>query len=327
MTRVDELGGTRLVSAGQKELNAILEIPPGHHAVWLIDGRAEWQPESGNAGILEPSQKVWDLDGPGSLRFLETSHYARFEAWDELGFGPRAILYRTLVESRNRGIGEALAAGLPPQAGQIWADVGTGTGAMVQALQAQEQSRRPQWILGIDRASRMLDEAWSHSSAPIPAWFVARDLMSVQWPQRTFDGITALLLLHLIDDLDYFLGNLFGALKPGGIFAYAVSADANPFMRMIMHQLAGPGDFFKQGQKKIRQSVLGAGFTIQHSATYKDEIVMESPDAMRELIRSIGGPASRGLRADVSPPGSIERVFELVWAQKPGRSTEARHNG
>lgn len=317
MTTIRELGGSRMVDAGQKDSGEVLDIPAGRHALWLIDGQAEWQVESGAPVTVEPGEAVHELIGPGTLRFLKSSHYAWLEAWDELGFGPRAVLYRTLMESRNRGVGQALATGLPLGPNQIWVDIGTGTGAMVQALQKQEKSQAPIWILGIDRAPRMIEEAWRHPEDRSPAWFVAQDLLTVNWPESTFDGITALLLLHLVEDIDRLLGQIYRALKPGGLFAYAVSSDANPFVRMIMHQLAGPGNFFKRGQRPILRSVVNAGLEVVRSETYRDEIILDNPEAMRELIGSIGGPAGRGVRADIAPPRSIERIFDLVWAQKP----------
>ncbi len=320
MTTIGELGGSHIVDAGQKDPDERLLISDGRQALWLINGSAEWRPRSGRPMAMEPSEAVYELVGPGAVSFLESSHYVWLEAWDELGFGPRAEMYRMLMESRNRGVGQALAAVLPVARGQIWVDIGTGTGAMVQALQERAATHESVWILGIDRASRMIDQAWCHPSADVPAWFVAQDLLALRWPQRMFDGVSALLLLHLVEDLDGLLGNVYNALKPGGLFAYAVSSDANPFVRMIMHQLAGPGKFFKQGQAKIRQSVVRTGFEIIRSETYRDVIALDNPKAMTELIGSIGGPGSQGLRKDVTPPPSIERVFDLVWAKRPGPS-------
>lgn len=317
MTTIEELAGSRIVDAGQKDPDERLLISEGRQALWLINGSAEWRPQSGRPMAMKPSAVVYELVGPGAIFFLEPSHYVWLQAWDELGFGPRAEMYRILMESRNLGVGQALAAALPVARGQIWVDIGTGTGAMVQALQERAAEPESVWILGIDRASRMIDQAWGHPKGGVPAWFVAQDLLALRWPQRMFDGVSALLLLHLVEDLDGLLGNVYTALKPGGLFVYAVSSDANPFVRMIMHQLAGPGKFFKQGQAKIRQSVLDAGFEIVRSETYRDKIVLDNPEAMIKLIASIGGPSNQGLREDVKPPRSIDRIFDLVWAQKP----------
>ena len=323
MAIIGELGGSRIVDAGRKESGESIQVPAGRQALWLIDGQAEWQPHAGAPVFLEPGEEVSVLTGPGSVQFLRTSHFVRLQAWDEMGFDLRAAAYRALMESRNQGVGQALAAQLPLQSGQIWVDMGTGTGAMVQALQERAAERGPIWILGIDRASRMVEEAGRHVSVEVPVWYVVNDLLAVTWPEGTFDGITALLLLHLVEDIDHLLAQVYRALKPGGRFAYAVSSDKNPFVHMIMRQVEGPGVFFKRGQAKIRQRVLNAGFQIERTESYQDEIALDTPQAMLELISSIGGPASRGFRSDITPPPSVARVFDLVWARKPGATEEA----
>lgn len=310
--------GHRIIDAGCKSQGDCVDISAGRYAIWLVDGQATWQ--KGNSRKVEPinaSDTLYELTGPGILQFLERSHYVRLEAGDALGFGPRASLYHMLMETRNRGIGEALAAGLSLHARQIWVDIGTGTGAMVQAIQERGAELGPLWIFGVDQAMNMIDEAWLYPQDRIPAWFVVRDVSAMPWPNGMVDGITALLLLHLVEDIDALLARLYGALKPGGTFAYAVSSDQNPFVRMVMRQLAGPGDFFKRGQRQVRESVLRAGFDVLRSDVYQDEIVLANPEAMRNLIGSIGAAASRGLRNDIAPPSTIVREFDLVWAQKP----------
>ncbi len=113
------------------------------------------------------------------------------------------------------------------------------------------------------------------------------------------------------------MNRLYQALKPGGIFAYAVSADSNPFIRMIMHQLNNRGIFFKHGQQHIRERVLATGFEIVRDDIYRDEILLDNPDAMLQLIESIGAPSRLGMRTDIVPPKSVRRVFNLIWAKKP----------
>ena len=316
MATINELAGSRIVAAGRKDAGDILDLGTSDTLLWLIDGEAEWITTAEKTEFLQAKGQIHELTGPGMLRFVTHSHYVQLEPGDKLGFDARAAAYLAVMETRNENIGLALAQGLSVNSGQIWVDVGTGTGAMVHALQ-QRADQKDVWIVGIDRASKMIDEAWRHQRDNAPAWYVGQDLLTVKWPDSMVDGITALLLLHLIEDVDLLLSRLYRALKPGGIFAYAVSADSNPFVRMVMHQLTGPGDFFKQGQQPIRKSVLAAGFEIVREDTYRDEIVMDSPDAMLQLIGSIGAPSRRGVRTDVLPPTSVERIFHLVWVKKP----------
>ena len=304
--------------AGRKMLGDTLPIPEGRHFLWIIDGMAVWQADSGAKQVLESGLTVHDVTGPGMATFEESSNYVWFEGGDPLGFDPRAAVYHKLLAAHNQGVGEALVESLPAKSGDIWVDIGTGTGAMVAALGKACQPYAPVWIFGVDRAGRMMDEAWkSTADDGIPAWFVERDLAKLRWPRGMVDGVTALLLFHLVDDLEGILRQVFQALKPGGQLLYAVSADQNPFVKMIMRQLQGPGDFFKRGQQQIQQDVLRAGFLIERERTYEDSIAVENPEAMLDLISAIGGPATRGLRRDIVPPATIPRAFQLVWAKKP----------
>ncbi len=316
MATMSELAGSRIVAAGRKDAEDVLDLDKSDMLLWLIEGEAQWVATTGKTEILQAKGEIHELTGPGTLRFVTHSHYLQLESGDKLGFDARAGAYRAVMETHNENVGLALAEGLPMKSGQIWVDVGTGTGAMVHALQ-KRSGHKDVWIVGIDQASKMIDEAWRHQSDNAPAWYVGQDLLAVKWPEAMIDGITALLLLHLIDDVDLLVNRLYRSLKPGGLFAYAVSVDSNPFVRMIMHQLSGPGGFFKQGQQSIRKSVLSAGFEIVREDTYRDEIVMGSPEAMLQLIGSIGAPSQRGVRTDVLPPTSVERIFHLVWVKKP----------
>ncbi len=315
---IARIEGLNLRRAGRAGRGETLALPLGRHLLWIIDGSAGWQSSSGDEQLMEAGLAVFEVAGPGVMTFRDPTHYAWFDAGDPLGFDPRAALYHKLLASKNQGVGDGLVEDLPFNPGELWVDIGTGTGAMVAALQERARSIGPIWILGVDRAERMVEEAWRASAkGQSPAWFVQHDLEDLPWPHRMVDGVSALLLFHLVDDLDAILRSVYQALKPGGRLLYAISADSNPFMHMIMKQLRGPGDFFKRGQQKIEQAVLKAGFTIERERLHKDIITLDNPEAMRDLIASIGGPASRGIRPDILPPSTIPRVFQLVWAQKP----------
>ena len=318
LAQISEYSGNRLIEVGQGDGGQTGELPEGRRALWIITGSAVFRDQEGVTASWEAGETVYEVSGPGTLEFSPNARYVWLEPSDLLGFGPRALLYRTIMEPRNYGVGKALADGLSLPPDSLWADIGTGTGAMVKAL--RELSAPPGFIIGVDQSVRMLSQASDALEPAVPAWFVAQDVLTLTWPQNLFDGISALLLFHLVDHIEELMTRLFSALKPGGLLVYAVSSDANPFVRMIMRQLKGPGDFFRQGQGKIRECVLAAGFEVVRSEPYRDEIALENPEAMRTLISSIGGPASRGIRADIVPPKSIQRIFDLVWAQKPRSS-------
>ncbi len=309
------LAGQRIVEAGHRDPGDRLTLPAGPSALWLVEGEAAW--DDGRAlTVLAAGPAVHPLKGPGTVAFRQPSLFVWLDGGDPLGFGARAPAYRQFMESKNVSVGRALADGLDVRSRQIWVDIGTGTGAMVQALRERAAAAGPLWIVGVDRAAPMLDEARRHADAGAPAWLVADDVEHMAWPEAMLDGVTALLLLHLVDDLPGLLARLYGALKPGGQLAYAVSAPDNPFVRMVMQQVEGPGDFFRRGADKIQEATQEAGFEIVRTLTHRDDIVLEDGAAMRALLGSIGGPASRGLRTDAMPPPAIERKFTLVWARK-----------
>lgn len=315
---LERLAGTTVVKTGRVAQGSTLDIPATSPLwLWLTEGRARRMDSRSREREAIRAPEIYPVDSSVRLECLEDCTYVLLEPGkDPLGFGERVHGYHVMMEERNRAVGKALAQGLTLRGGQIWVDVGTGTGAMVEAL--RETAQEPLWVFGVDQARRMIQHAWERQDPSFSAWYIERDVLRLPWPTAMLDGVTALLVLHLVEDIDPLLHRIFRALKPGGTFAYAVSADGNPFVRMIMRQLNGPGDFFQRGQKRIHDALLRTGFQIGATAVYRDEIRVDSPEAMRALIQSIGGPASRGLRDDVSPPPVVERVFDLVWAFKPG---------
>ncbi len=312
VVRIQDLGGQRLIRADHRNSGQELLVDPGPRTLWMVEGQAAWQTDDGERILLQSGDVAWRLEGPGRLIFHQHARFLWFEAEDRLGFDARATAYARLMQTYNLKVGQALAAGSKLQAGQIWIDIGTGTGAMVDAL----QERAPLWVIGVDQASRMLDQAWHARPTKGASWFVSRDLRDLSWPQSAVDGVSALLVLHLVEEIDQLMARIYRALKPGGWLAYAVSADDNPFMRMVMQQLDGVGSFFQRGQAKILQSALNAGFDLMGQERYRDAIHLDHPQQMIELMTSIGPPASRGMRSDVIPPSTITRHFHLVWMQK-----------
>lgn len=148
---------------------------------------------------------------PGTVAFHQPSIWVWLDGGDPLGFGARAPAYRQVMEAKNLSVGRALADGLDVQPRQIWVDIGTGTGAMLQVLRERAAAAGAIWMVGVDRAVPMLDEARRHGDAGAPAWLVADDLDTRAWPDAMLDGVTALLLLHLVDDLPGLLARRYGA--------------------------------------------------------------------------------------------------------------------
>jgi ubiquinone/menaquinone biosynthesis C-methylase UbiE len=312
--RVANIVDAQLLQIGRASQNEILEIPESGAWIWLIEGKAQWKDQVNDGALLERADLAYEIPSGTVLNTLEACQFVWLRPATDLGFGAHAAGYRAEMESRNANIGRALVRNIPFTPGQTWVDVGTGTGAMISVLYEANPNI---WVLGVDQSPKMLQEAWRHHGSAYPVWLVERPLEALYWPHNMIDGVTALLVLHLVDHVEQVVREIFQALKPGGMFAYAVSADGNPFVRMVMRQLATPGTFFRRGSEPIHRAVQQVGFNIERREIYSDRIELPSPEAMRALISDIGGPASRGLRDDIVPPKAIDRRFELVWAIKP----------
>lgn len=132
-------------------------LPAGRLALWLVEGEGTWN-DGGAPTAVAAGPVVHPLMGPGPVAFRQPSVFVWLDGGGPLGFGARAPAYRQLMESKNLSVGRALAAGLDVHPAQIWVEIGTGTGAMVQALRERAAAAAPIWIVGVDRAVPMLEE-------------------------------------------------------------------------------------------------------------------------------------------------------------------------
>ncbi len=147
----------------------------------LITGQVRWSPQTGLNQVLEGDETVYEIAGSGSLTFVHGGRYAWFDGHDLLGFGIRAPLYQSIMEPRNREIGEAFVQRFPLSTNETWVDIGTGTSAIVQALQSySRQQGVKNWIIGIDGADGLIEQAWSHQTDTLPARFIDQDLSGVR---------------------------------------------------------------------------------------------------------------------------------------------------
>lgn len=225
-------------------------------------------------------------------------------------FDKKASAYAQLVDHFNAEVGEALIHGLPPTSDGVWVDMGTGTGAMARLV----QRRYPQaMVLGVDASRRMLLEAKRMTPREASIWYVEGDVGTMPWPPSRFTGVTALLSLHLVDELPALLANVGQALKPGGLMAAALSSVDNPWFRFLAQNLAGGLPFFRHGTPRILRLLEEAGFTVA-TETFTQPLPL-SPDQVRAMLEAIGPVAARGLPPDTVMPETMVRQFLLVYAR------------
>lgn len=102
-------------------------------------------------------------------------------------------------------------------------EVGCGAGFAARYLKGRVGS-----FCGVDYSENLIHYARVHNSGP-QVEFVAADIKDFQ-PQRSFDVIFAIGLLHHLDDLDSMLENVVHLLKPGGWFVANEPHPGNPLI-------------------------------------------------------------------------------------------------
>lgn len=97
-------------------------------------------------------------------------------------------------------------------------DVGCGTGHLAHAV--AERSIRGQ-IRAIDLAPAYIDHARNRSSHPRIVFDVG-DACSIKFPDRTFDRVLSLLVLHFVPQATQAISEMRRVAKPGGVVAACV---------------------------------------------------------------------------------------------------------
>ena len=115
-------------------------------------------------------------------------------------------------------------AGLPAKAEVL--DVGSGTGALSQALADQGAQ-----VIGVDRSQGYADYAAEHVGARYPQLaFEAGDAMALRFPDRSFDAAVSGLLLNFLPDASGAVQEMRRVVRPPGpvvayVWDYAVGME------------------------------------------------------------------------------------------------------
>ena len=116
-----------------------------------------------------------------------------------------------------------------PIAGMRALDLATGTGDIAFAL-----TSRGAWTVGLDLTTRMIELACAKrvrvgSGTPV---FVVGDMMTLPFPDRSFELVTAGYGLRNVSDLGTAIDEIYRVLKPGGqMLSLDFNRPANPFVR------------------------------------------------------------------------------------------------
>ena len=114
--------------------------------------------------------------------------------------------------------------------GQIWADVGCGTGALVECILADSA---PTSIKAVDRSESFICAARERVKDP-RVRFEIGDAMALAWPSESFDATISGLVLNFVPDVAAMAREMVRVTRPGGRVA-AYVWDYAGGMQMVRH--------------------------------------------------------------------------------------------
>ncbi|MEJ6022849.1 class I SAM-dependent methyltransferase [Ramlibacter sp. PS4R-6] len=109
-----------------------------------------------------------------------------------------------------------------------WADVGCGTGALVQAILDQCAPGR---VAGADRSAAYVEDATRRIADP-RASFVEADAQQLPWPDASFDAVVSGLVLNFVPSAQRMAAEMARVARPGAVVA-AYVWDYSGGMKMV----------------------------------------------------------------------------------------------
>ena len=138
--------------------------------------------------------------------------------------------YNQYVGRWSRLVAREFLAWLGIPAGQAWADVGCGTGALVEGILAMSE---PKSVLAIDRARGFVAEAEGKIHDPRVRFAVA-DAAALPWRSASCDAMVSGLVLNFVPDAMAMTAEMTRVTRPGGRVA-AYVWDYSGGMQMMRH--------------------------------------------------------------------------------------------
>ena len=123
--------------------------------------------------------------------------------------------YESYVGRWSRLVSAEFLAWLAVPPGARWLDVGSGTGALTEAVLV---SRAPEQVVGIEPSAAFRDYAQAHVPDPRAA-FRAGDAQSLPVDDGAFDVVVSGLVLNFVPDRAAALAEMRRAVRPGGTVA------------------------------------------------------------------------------------------------------------
>ena len=123
--------------------------------------------------------------------------------------------YESYVGRWSRLVSAELLAWLAVPPGARWLDVGSGTGALTEAVLV---SFAPEQVVGVEPSSAFREYAQAHVPDP-RAEFRAGDAQSMPVDDGAFDVVVSGLVLNFVPDRTAALAEMRRAVRPGGTIA------------------------------------------------------------------------------------------------------------
>ncbi|WP_151478674.1 class I SAM-dependent methyltransferase [Streptomyces albicerus] len=133
-------------------------------------------------------------------------------------------------EPRAAAAASAVLGLLPEGAGDLL-DVACGTGIVTRRLAAAGLE-----VTGADAACGMLRRAVER----VPGRVVLADIRQLPFPDASFDAVSAIWLLHLLDDAERVVAEVARVLRPGGVFVTTVDKAAAHDVRSDIDAVMAP---------------------------------------------------------------------------------------
>ncbi|MFC8195412.1 class I SAM-dependent methyltransferase [Streptomyces sp. NPDC060006] len=121
--------------------------------------------------------------------------------------------------------------GLIPESAVTLLDAACGTGSVTRRLAAAGLD-----VTGADAASGMLRRAADR----VPGRVVLADTRQLPFPASAFDVVSAIWLLHLLDDAERVVAEAARVLRPGGVFVTTVDKAASHDVRSDIDAVMAP---------------------------------------------------------------------------------------
>jgi trans-aconitate methyltransferase len=120
--------------------------------------------------------------------------------------------YERYVGRWSRKVAREFLAWISAPAGAAWADVGCGTGALVECILAQCE---PKSLAGVDKADGFISAARQNITDP-RVTFSTADATALPWDTDTFDVTVSGLVLNFVPDHKGMTSEMARVTKPGG---------------------------------------------------------------------------------------------------------------